>query len=74
MPDPTPQPYITLSQFLKRANIVQTGGEGKLLIQSGEVLVNGEVETRRKRKLVQGDRVTLGEDVLIVPELRSPSV
>lgn len=53
---------IKLEQFLKLAGIVQTGGEAKLLIQAGEVKVNGEVETRRGRKLVKGDRVTaMGE-------------
>lgn len=54
------QPTIKLDQFLKWQGIVQTGGEAKFLIQDGEVLVNGEVETRRGRKLVWGDRVTVG--------------
>lgn len=48
---------IKLDQFLKWVGAVQTGGEAKLLIQSGEVRVNGDVETRRGRKLVEGDRV-----------------
>ena len=46
--------YIKLDQFLKLANVVQTGGEAKVLIQSGQVLVNGQVETRRGRKLRPG--------------------
>jgi ribosome-associated protein len=55
---------IKLDQFLKFQGIVQTGGQAKLLIQSGEVKVNGAVETRRGRKLVKGDRVmTLGETI-----------
>ncbi len=37
-----------------------TGGEAKLRIQDGEVLVNGTLETRRGRQLVSGDRVTVG--------------
>jgi ribosome-associated protein len=41
--------------------LVATGGEAKHLIQSGQIEVNGEVETRRKRQLVPGDTVTLGE-------------
>lgn len=49
---------IKLDQFLKWINAVQTGGEAKMLIQAGEVRVNGAVETRRGRKLVEGDRVT----------------
>ncbi|QZZ19951.1 RNA-binding S4 domain-containing protein [Leptothermofonsia sichuanensis E412] len=53
---------IKLEQFLKRIGVVQTGGQAKLLIQAGEVRVNGAVETRRGRKLVTGDRVsTMGE-------------
>ncbi|HTL88445.1 MAG TPA: RNA-binding S4 domain-containing protein [Leptolyngbya sp.] len=55
---------IKLDQFLKFQGVVQTGGQAKMLIQSGEVHVNGKIETRRGRKLVKGDRVTtLGETV-----------
>ena len=43
-----------------------TGGQAKLLIQSGEVLVNNEVETRRRKKLRAGDEVSLGDDVFVV--------
>lgn len=53
---------IKLDQFLKQQGIVQTGGQAKLLIQAGEVKVNGAMETRRGRKLVSGDRVsTMGQ-------------
>ncbi|WP_008314946.1 RNA-binding S4 domain-containing protein [Leptolyngbya sp. PCC 6406] len=55
------QPFIKLDQFLKWQQLAQTGGEAKMLIQSGSVWVNGEPETRRGRKLVQGDRVQVGE-------------
>jgi ribosome-associated protein len=47
----------TLGQALKVANLVGSGGEAKVLIQAGEILVNGEVETRRGRKLEKGDVV-----------------
>lgn len=53
------QPFIKLDRFLKWQGIVQTGGEAKIRIQDGEVLVNGEVETRRGKKLIEGDRVTI---------------
>jgi len=53
---------ITLGQALKAAALVGTGGEAKMLIQSGEVLVNGEVETRRGRRLAEGDVVEVGEE------------
>ena len=48
---------ITLGQALKAADLVGSGGEAKLLIQEELVLVNGEVETRRGRRLVAGDVV-----------------
>ena len=58
--------YIKLDQFLKLAQVVQTGGEAKVLIQSGQVLVNGEVETRRGRKLRPGDVVVVEGEELVV--------
>jgi ribosome-associated protein len=51
---------IRLGQFLKLANLVESGAEAKPLVQDGQVRVNGEVETRRGRQLVAGDVVTLG--------------
>jgi ribosome-associated protein len=50
---------IRLGQFLKLADLVDTGGEGKILISSGDVLVNGEVDLRRGRQLRRGDVVTV---------------
>ncbi|WP_193197093.1 RNA-binding S4 domain-containing protein [Nostoc sp. MG11] len=50
---------IKLSQFLKLMGIVPTGGQAKLLIQGGDVQLNGVVETRRGRRLVRGDQVTV---------------
>ena len=57
---------ITLGQALKASDLVGSGGEAKILIQAGEVLVNGEVETRRGRNLRGGDVVEIGEDQLEV--------
>ena len=57
---------IRLGQYLKLAGLVATGGEAKHLIQGGEVRVNGQVETRRKRQLVIGDVVTLGGQTAVV--------
>lgn len=48
---------IKLGQFIKLANLVASGGEGKELIAEGEVRVNGEVDTRRGRRLREGDVV-----------------
>ena len=53
---------IRLDQFLKTSGLTATGGQAKILIQSGQVLVNGQVETRRRKQLQRGDVVeTLGE-------------
>jgi ribosome-associated protein len=55
--------FIKLDQFLKLVGAVDTGGQAKLLIQSEEVTVNGQEETRRGRKLIQGDTVVcLGKE------------
>lgn len=48
---------IKLGQFLKLANLVEDGAEARILIQSGDVTVNGEVETRRGSALKPGDVV-----------------
>ena len=58
------QPGTTLGRALKASGLVGTGGEAKVLIQAGEVSVNGEVETRRGRRLEEGDVVELGDERL----------
>ncbi|GAX38216.1 RNA-binding S4 domain-containing protein [Nodularia sp. NIES-3585] len=50
---------IKLDQFLKFMGVTSTGGQAKLIILDGGVKVNGTVETRRGRKLVLGDKVTV---------------
>jgi ribosome-associated protein len=57
---------ITLGQALKAAGLAGTGGEAKILIQAGEVRVNGQVETRRGRKLREGDVIEVGDEKLEV--------
>ena len=47
--------FIKLGQALKLAGLVSSGVEAKIVIQNGEVTVNGEVDTRRGKKLVPGD-------------------
>ncbi len=56
---PAPADVIDLQDYLKLAGLVDTGGEAKYLIQTGEVRLNGEVETRRRKKIQRGDRVKL---------------
>jgi ribosome-associated protein len=53
--------YIRLEQFLKLQGLADTGGQAKLMIKEGEVLVNGETELRRGRKLRPGDIVRVDE-------------
>ena len=57
---------IRLDQFLKLTGLVATGGQAKILIQSGEVLVNGEIELRRRKKLSPGDIVEWEGEVFTV--------
>jgi len=57
---------IRLDQYMKIQGMAGTGGQAKLVIQGGEVLVNGKVETRRKKKLKQGDEVTFNGETWVV--------
>lgn len=58
---------ITLDQFLKWVNLCESGGQAKIMIQAGNVKVNGEKETRRGRKLQAGDIVEVqGNDSFLV--------
>jgi ribosome-associated protein len=57
---------IRLDQFLKLRGLADTGGQAKVLIQLGEVRVNGATETRRRHKLHPGDVVQLGQVRLVV--------
>ena len=57
---------IKLDQFLKLEGLVSTGGEAKSLIQNEQVFVNGEIETRRGRKLTAGDVVELEDERIVV--------
>lgn len=66
MSTPVDEPYIQLDQFMKVMNLVSTGGQAKAMIQGGFVEVNGETETRRKKKLRHGDIVGFeGEELQV---------
>jgi ribosome-associated protein len=56
---PIKDEMIRLGQFLKLANLVESGSDAKPVLADEQVSVNGEVETRRGRQLVAGDVVTL---------------
>lgn len=56
--------YIELIQLLKVLGIAQTGGHAKMIVDEGVVIRNGEVETRKRAKLIPGDRIQI-EDITI---------
>ena len=59
--------FIKLGQALKKAGLVSSGVEAKMVIQDGEVSVDGEIDTRRGRKLFGGEVIFyMGEEVKIV--------
>jgi ribosome-associated protein len=60
--------YIELNTFLKKMSVASSGGEAKQIIRSGVVKVNGEVETRNRKKLVIGDVVTVEDQKFEVTE------
>ena len=62
---------IDLCQFLKFGGLAGSGGEAKQRIADGKVLVNGTVETRKRKKLAAGDTVTLDGQTIVV-QLGSP--
>lgn len=51
--------YITLSQFLKIVDLVQSGGEAKSFLLSKKVIINGEIDNRRGRKLRKNDLIEI---------------
>ena len=58
--------YITLGQFLKFADIIQNGGEAKSFLAVNKVMVNGEPDNRRGRKLRQNDLIEIsGQSYMI---------
>jgi len=56
--------YIKLDQLLKLSGLVLSGVEAKMIINEGEVKVNGEVEVRRGRKLRKGDRIEIDGKII----------
>ena len=57
---------VELYKILKFDGMVGSGGEAKKLISDGQVLVNGEVETRKRKKIVSGDTIQLFDDVICI--------
>ncbi len=57
---------IELCQLLKFAGLADNGGAAKAIISEGQVLLNGVVETQKRKKVMGGDRVTLGDETIVV--------
>jgi ribosome-associated protein len=55
---------IELYKVLKFENMVNSGGEAKYVISEGQVMVNGEIETRKRKKLYSGDIVEFKNEIL----------
>ncbi len=60
---------IQLDQFMKVIGAAQSGGHAKMLIQSGQVFVNDQAETRRGRQLKANDKVAFEGQIYVVPEI-----
>ncbi len=57
---------VELYKILKFEGLVASGGEAKLVVAAGQVTVNGEVETRKRKKIVHGDTIGFGGDTLTI--------
>jgi ribosome-associated protein len=57
---------IELCQFMKFGGLADSGGAAKQSISEGSVLLNGVVETQKRKKLVAGDRVTFNDQTIVV--------
>lgn len=57
---------IELCQFIKFAGLAESGGAAKQLVAEGAVLVNGAAESRKRRQLAVGDRVTVAGQTIVV--------
>ncbi|WP_396589337.1 RNA-binding S4 domain-containing protein [Bermanella sp. R86510] len=61
------QEPVELYKILKFEGVVRSGGEAKAVIDEGQVLVNGEVETRKRKKIVSGDVIKyMNEEIKVV--------
>ena len=60
------QPFIELNKVLQILQVAQTGGHAKILIQNEEVLVNEVIETRVRKKLIAGDKVSISDIEILV--------
>lgn len=62
------RPMMRLDDVIKRSGLIGSGGQAKLLIQDGQVTVNGEVETRRRKQLFLGDVIEFLDQQITLEE------
>lgn len=58
--------YIELIRLLKVLNIANSGGQAKLMVDDGEVKLNGVVESRKRAKLRVGDKIEIFNETIII--------
>lgn len=57
--------FIELIGLLKATGVAQTGGHAKMIVEDGEIIRNGEPETRKRAKLVPGDIIEISDEIRI---------
>jgi ribosome-associated protein len=60
------EPFIELHKLIKLLDLVDTGGQAKLLIENAQVFRNGKVETRKRAKITKGEIITIGDVIIEV--------
>jgi ribosome-associated protein len=63
---------VELYKILKFESLVSSGGEAKSVIADGRVLVNGQTETRKRRKIVAGDTIEFGQEKILITLKQQP--
>lgn len=58
--------YIELIQLLKAIGMAVTGGHAKMIVESEMVYRNGEIETRKRAKLIPGDKIQIQEEIILL--------
>ncbi|MFZ2889047.1 RNA-binding S4 domain-containing protein [Sulfuricurvum sp.] len=60
------EPFIELYKLVKLLDLVDTGGQAKILIENNHVVRNGVIETRKRAKITKGEKITIGNVVIDV--------
>jgi ribosome-associated protein len=58
--------FIELHKLIKLLDLVDTGGQAKMLIEDGLVFRNGEIETRKRAKIIKGEKIQIGDVTITV--------